>query len=97
MNNKGSITIGKDGDLVLVYLDNKFSNVFDVELMSNQLGLDLANTMEAFNSLMINYIIAWIYTKNQYIIVPFLFKIATLCNMSLFLYNKKRTFCSPFL
>lgn len=39
--------------LVLVYLDNKFSNVFDVELMSNQLGLDLANTMEAFNSLMI--------------------------------------------
>ena len=39
--------------LVLVYLDNKFSNIFDVELMSNQLGLDLANTMEAFNSLMI--------------------------------------------
>ena len=39
--------------LVLVYLDNKFSNVFDVELMSNQLGLDLPNTMEAFNSLMI--------------------------------------------
>ena len=39
--------------LVLVYLDNKFSNIFDVELMSNQLGLDLPNTMEAFNSLMI--------------------------------------------
>ena len=39
--------------LVLVYLDNKFSNVFDIELMSKQLGLDLANTMEAFNSLMV--------------------------------------------
>lgn len=38
--------------LVLVYLDNKFSNVFDLELMSNQLGMDLASTMEAFNSLM---------------------------------------------
>ena len=38
--------------LVLVYLDNKFSNVFDLELMSNQLGMDLACTMEAFNSLM---------------------------------------------
>lgn len=38
--------------LVLVYLDNKFSNVFDLELMSNHLGMDLASTMEAFNSLM---------------------------------------------
>ena len=53
------ISIGIDNNLslneflVLVYLDNKFSNVFDIELMSKQLGLDLANTMEAFNSLMV--------------------------------------------
>lgn len=39
--------------LVLVYLDNKFTNVFDIDLMSKQLGIDLVNTMEAFNSLMV--------------------------------------------
>ena len=44
--------------LVLVYLDNKFSNIFDLELMSKQLGLDLANTMEAFNSLMMKGFVA---------------------------------------
>ena len=44
--------------LVLVYLDNKFSNIFDLELMSKQLGLDLAKTMEAFNSLMMKGFVA---------------------------------------
>ena len=44
--------------LVLVYLDNKFSNIFDIELMSKQLGLDLPNTMEAFNSLMMKGFVA---------------------------------------
>ena len=38
--------------LVLIYLDNKFSNVFDLELMSSHLGMELSSTMEAFNSLM---------------------------------------------
>lgn len=52
------IKIGIDNNLslieflILVYLDNKFSSVFDVELMSSHLGLDLATTMESFNSLM---------------------------------------------
>ena len=39
--------------LVLVYYDNSFSNVFDVDLISSTLGIDVNLAMEAFNSLMV--------------------------------------------
>lgn len=39
--------------LVLAYYDNSFSNTFEVELISNTLGIDVNSAMEAFNSLMI--------------------------------------------
>ena len=39
--------------LVLVYFDNSFDNKFDVELIVKTLGIDTAEVMEAFNSLMI--------------------------------------------
>lgn len=39
--------------LVLAYFDNSYSDVFEVELVSKILGLDLNSTMEAFNSLMV--------------------------------------------
>lgn len=39
--------------LVLAYFDNSYSDVFEVELVSKILGMDLNSTMEAFNSLMI--------------------------------------------
>ena len=39
--------------LVLVYLENSFSNSFEIELISSSIGIDVNTTMEAFNSLMI--------------------------------------------
>lgn len=39
--------------LVLAYYDNSFSNTFEVDLISNTLGIDVNSAMEAFNSLMI--------------------------------------------
>lgn len=42
-----------DEFLVLVYFDNSYNGVFEVELVSKILGLDVNRTMEAFNSLMI--------------------------------------------
>jgi DNA replication protein len=39
--------------LVLAYYDNSFSNTFEVELISNTIGIDINSAMEAFNSLMI--------------------------------------------
>lgn len=44
--------------LVLAYFDNSFNNTFEVELVSNTLGLDLNVTMEAFNSLMIKGLVS---------------------------------------
>lgn len=39
--------------LVLLFFDNNFSDVFDIDLVSKTTGLNMNNTLEAFNSLMI--------------------------------------------
>ncbi len=39
--------------LVLVYFDNSFNKIFEIELVSKSLGLEMNVAMEAFNSLMI--------------------------------------------
>lgn len=44
--------------LVLCYFDNSFNNIFEVELVSSTLGLDVSKTMEAFNSLMIKGLVS---------------------------------------
>ncbi len=44
--------------LVLVYFDNSFSSNFDIELLSNTLGIDLNSAMEAFNSLMVKGLVS---------------------------------------
>lgn len=44
--------------LVLAYFDNSFNNSFEVELVSNTLGLDVTSTMEAFNSLMVKGLVS---------------------------------------
>ena len=43
---------------VLMYLDNDFSDSFEVELMSKTLGIDVTDAMEDFNSLMIKGLVA---------------------------------------
>ena len=37
--------------LVLIYLENDFSDHFEIELISNNLGISVNDAMEAFNSL----------------------------------------------
>ena len=37
--------------LVLIYLENDFSDHFEIELISNNLGISANDAMEAFNSL----------------------------------------------
>lgn len=44
--------------LVLVYFDNSFSNIFDIELVSSTLGIDLNSAMAAFNSLMVKGLVS---------------------------------------
>ncbi len=44
--------------LVLVFFDNSFDNSFDVELIANTLGINIEETMEAFNSLMIKGLVS---------------------------------------
>lgn len=44
--------------LVLMYLDNDFSDSFEIELMSKNLGIDISDAMEAFNSLMIKGLVS---------------------------------------
>ena len=44
--------------LVLMYLDNNYSDSFEVELISKSLGIDLNETMEAFNSLMVKGLVS---------------------------------------
>ncbi|MBQ8659756.1 MAG: DnaD domain protein [Bacilli bacterium] len=51
--------------LVLVYLDNDFGSGFEVERMSEVLGLDVAITMEAFNSLMIKGLVSLDSVKDE--------------------------------
>lgn len=43
--------------LVLMYLDNNFNDIFDLELMSKTLGINSAIVMEAFNSLMVKKLV----------------------------------------
>lgn len=51
--------------LVLVYLDNNYSDHFDLELMSKNLGLDENITMEAFNGLMLKGLVSLDSVKDQ--------------------------------
>ncbi len=44
--------------LVLAYFDNSFSKVFEIELVSSSLGLDVNEAMEAFNSLMMKGLVS---------------------------------------
>lgn len=44
--------------LVLAYFDNSYNNIFEVELVSKILGLDINSTMEAFNSLMLKGLVS---------------------------------------
>ena len=44
--------------IVLIYLINDNNKNFDIELMSNTLGLDVNTTMEAFNSLMLKGLVS---------------------------------------
>ena len=41
--------------LVLAYFDNSFNKVFEIELVSNSLGLNTNEAMEAFNSLIMKW------------------------------------------
>ena len=51
--------------LVLIYLDNYNDKKFDIELMSNTLGIDVNKTMEAFNSLMIKGLVSLESVKDE--------------------------------
>ena len=44
--------------LVLAYFDNSFNKVFEIELVSNSLGLNTNEAMEAFNSLMMKGLVS---------------------------------------
>ena len=44
--------------LVLAYFDNSFNKVFEIELVSSSLGLDVNEAMEAFNSLMMKGLVS---------------------------------------
>lgn len=44
--------------LVLAFFDSNFSNIFDIDLVSQTIGLDMSETMEAFNSLMIKGLVS---------------------------------------
>lgn len=50
--------------LVLCYFDNSYTNVFEIERVSNTLGLDNNKTMEAFNGLMIKGLVNLETTKD---------------------------------
>lgn len=64
------IKIALDNDLslteflVLCYFDNSYTNVFEIERVSNTLGLDNNKTMEAFNGLMIKGLVSLETTKD---------------------------------
>ncbi len=44
--------------LVLMYLDNNYSDNFEIELISKSLGMEVNDTMEAFNSLMLKGLVS---------------------------------------
>ena len=50
--------------LVLCYFDNSYTNVFEIERVSNTLGLDNNKTMEAFNGLMVKGLVNLETTKD---------------------------------
>ncbi len=51
--------------LVLVYFDNGFSDVFNIEEVSNVLGIDPNSSLEAFNGLMIKGLVVLESTKDS--------------------------------
>lgn len=50
--------------LVLCYFDNSYTDVFEIERVSNTLGLDNNKTMEAFNGLMLKGLVNLETTKD---------------------------------
>ena len=44
--------------LVLMYLDNNYSDSFEIELMSEALGLDMELCLEGFNSLLMKGLVS---------------------------------------
>lgn len=44
--------------LVLMYLDNNYSDNFEIELISKSLGMEVNDTLEAFNSLMLKGLVS---------------------------------------
>ncbi len=51
--------------LVLAYFDNSFSNKFDVELVSETIGLDNNQVLESFNSLMLKGLVSLDSVKDK--------------------------------
>lgn len=51
--------------LILAYFDNSFSNKFDVELVSETIGLDNEQIVEAFNSLMLKGLVSLDSVKDK--------------------------------
>ena len=51
--------------LVLVYFDNGFSDVFNIEEVSNVLGIDSNSSLEAFNGLMVKGLVVLESTKDS--------------------------------
>ena len=51
--------------LVLVYFDNGFSDVFNIEEVSNVLGIDPSSSLEAFNGLMVKGLVVLESTKDS--------------------------------
>ncbi len=44
--------------LVLMFFDNNFNGIFDIDLVSQTIGLSMNDTMEAFNSLMLKGLVS---------------------------------------
>ena len=51
--------------LVLTYLDNEYSDSFDIEVMSKSLKMDINDCLEAFNSLMMKGLVTLESTKDE--------------------------------
>jgi len=51
--------------LVLIFFDNNFNDNFDIELVSNTIGLNINETMEAFNSLMMKGLVSLESVKDR--------------------------------
>ena len=51
--------------LVLTYLDNAYSNLFEIEVMSNSLHMELNDCLEAFNSLVMKGLVSLDSKKDE--------------------------------